>query len=202
MADALNPVVAVVSDDLAAISANSAASIPAGSNLIGHVDGAAASGANVTGNPLRIGAQARSTNLSTKSSGNVVDSIATLVGAIITRPYSIPEAEWTYAAGSNGIANTTTAVTMVAAAGSGIRNYLTCLHIAHDTLGAATEIVIRDGAAGTVIWRSKLQTAASENIKVVFPSPLRSTANTLMEVATISAVTGGVFVNASGFQAP
>ena len=32
---------------------------------------------------------------------------------------------------------------------------------AHDALGGATELAIRDGAGGAVLWRHKLQTAAT-----------------------------------------
>ncbi len=113
----------------------------------------------------------------------------------------VPPTPWQYAAATSGIASTTTAVTIKAAAGSGIRNYITSLSIAHDTLGAVTEFAIRDGAGGTVIFRTKLQTTAKEDTIITFPSPLFSTANTLLEVVTLTSVTGGVFVNASGFTA-
>ena len=109
---------------------------------------------------------------------------------------------WNYAAATGGIVNTTTAVTIKAAAGASVRNYLKTLTIAHDTLGGATELAIRDGAAGTVLWRGKLQTAAIDSCQaasIEFDPPLKGTANTLMEVVTLTAVTGGVFVCATGF---
>ena len=108
---------------------------------------------------------------------------------------------WNYAAGSGGITNTTTAVTIKAAAGASVRNYLCTLKVGHDTLGAATELAVRDGAAGTVLYRGKLQTTANEGGNdITFTPCLRGTANTLMEVVTLTAtVTGGVYVNASGY---
>lgn len=109
---------------------------------------------------------------------------------------------WNYAAAASGIVNTTTAVTIKAAAGASVRNYLKTLTISHDALGAATEIAIRDGAAGTVLWRGRLQTAATDSASgsvIQFDPPLKGTANTLMEVVTLTAVTGGVYVNATGF---
>mgnify|MGYP007071586322 CR=1 FL=1 len=106
---------------------------------------------------------------------------------------------WNYAAAASGIVNTTTAVTVKAAAGASVRNYISSIDIEWDTLGAATEFAIRDGAAGTVIYRTKLNTAAGRKT-VNFPVPLRGTANTLVEVVTLTAsVTGGVFVNLQGF---
>jgi hypothetical protein len=107
---------------------------------------------------------------------------------------------WSYAAATGGIVNTTTAVTIKAAAGASVRNYVSSCTISHDALGAVTEVAIRDGAGGTVLWRGKVQTAAAEDRTISFPVPLKGTANTLLEVVTLSAtVTGAVFVNCQGF---
>lgn len=166
------------------------------------VTGPAAHDAAISGNPVRIGARALTANFTGVATGDVVDMAATVVGAQIVKPYSIPEADWTYAAAASGIVNTTTAVTVKAAAGAGIRNYITGLQIAHATLGAVTEFAIRDGAAGTVLFRIQLQTAAKEDIQIEFPTPLRGTANTLLEIVTLTAVTGGVYANLQGYAAP
>lgn len=108
---------------------------------------------------------------------------------------------WSASAGASGIVNTTTAVTLKAAAPAGFRNFLTDLQIASDTLGAATELAIRDGAAGTVIWRGKLQTSPLGLMSINFTTPLAGTGTNLLEVATLTAVTGGVYVNAQGYVA-
>jgi hypothetical protein len=143
---------------------------------------------------------ARTSN-SPVTTGQAVGAVATLEGALVVQPYAIPEASWSYAAATGGIVNTTTAVTIKAAGAAGIRNYLTHIHIGHDALGAVTEFAVRDGAGGTVLWRAKLQTTATEGQTIKFDPPLRGTAATLLEVATLTAVTGGVFANAQGFQA-
>ena len=88
------------------------------------------------------------------------------------------------------------------AAGASVRNYLSGLIISTDALGAATELAVRDGAGGTVLWRGKLQTTAMNPTNIQFPTPLYSTANTLLEVVTLTAVTGGVYVDATGYTAP
>ena len=108
---------------------------------------------------------------------------------------------WNYAAASGGIVNTATAVTVKAAAGASVRNYVMSMQCAHDTLGAATELAIRDGAAGTVLWRGRLQTVATDSsgATVNFEPPLRGTANTLTEIVTLTAVTGGVYCNLQGY---
>jgi hypothetical protein len=148
--------------------------------------------------------EARNSTKILSSNGSFVRPIATLDGRQIVRLNSIPENEWVYAAASGGIANTTTAVTLVAAQAAGIRNYLTNLQLSSDALGAATEIAIRDGAGGTVLWRGKIGTAGIAGVSTIqFSDPLKSTAATLLEVVTLTAsVTGGVYVNAQGYIAP
>ena len=111
--------------------------------------------------------------------------------------------EWQYAAAASGILNTTAAVTIKAAAGAGVRNYITAIQFNAEALGAATEIAVRDGAAGTVIWREKIGTGGLTNgISITFNTPLKGTANTLLEVVTLTAsTTGAVYFNAQGYQA-
>lgn len=109
---------------------------------------------------------------------------------------------WNYAAATGGIVNTTTAVTMKAAAGAGFRNYITDLQVQTATLGGATELAIRDGAGGAVLWRTQLQTTALPLLPINLESPIVGSPNTLLEVVTLTGVTGGVFVNAQGYVAP
>lgn len=148
--------------------------------------------------------ESRTTSKTSVPSAAAVRPIATQDGRQIVRPNSIPENEWVYAAESGGITNTTTAVTIVAAQAAGVRNYLTSLQLSSDALGAATEIAIRDGAGGTVLWRGKIGMAGITGVSTIqFSDPLKSTAATLLEVVTLSAsVTGGVYVNAQGYKAP
>ena len=154
--------------------------------------------------PIAIAAEARTSSKTSVSNATLVRPIATTDGRLITRLNSIPENEWVYAAASGGITNTTTAATLVAAQAAGIRNYLTSLQLSSDALGAATEIAIRDGAGGTVLWRGKIGMAGITGVSTIqFSDPLKSTAATLLEVVTLSAsVTGGVYVNAQGYKAP
>lgn len=105
---------------------------------------------------------------------------------------------WAYAAAASGIASSTTAVTIKAAV-SGKRNFVSAIQISHATLGAATEVAIRDGAGGTVLWRGTLNTVANENLSVEFPVPLMGSVNTLLEFVVLTSVTGGVYINAQGY---
>ena len=169
-----------------------------------YLAGGAAAEGGAAANPIPIGAEARTSSKTSVTNAALVRPIATQDGRLITRPNSIPENEWQYAAASGGITNTTTAVTLVAAQAAGVRNYLTSLQLSSDALGAATEIAIRDGAGGTVLWRGKIGTAGITGVSTIqFSDPLKSTAATLLEVVTLTAsVTGGVYVNAQGYKAP
>jgi hypothetical protein len=166
--------------------------------------GASFEGGGVGTNPIALGVECRTSSKTSVANSTLVRPIATPDGRLITRLNSIPENEWVYAAASGGIANTTTAVTIVAAQAAGVRNYLTSLQLSSDALGAATEIAIRDGAGGTVLWRGKIGTAGIAGVSTIqFSDPLKSTAATLLEVVTLTAsVTGGVYVNAQGYKAP
>jgi len=127
----------------------------------------------------------------------------TSAGLQAVMPFTTPEAGWSYAAAASGILNTTTAVTVKAAAGASLRNYITNIQVMSEALTTATELVIRDGAAGTVIWRTKIPTGGLPTLNIDFNVPLKSTANTLLEVATLTASgAGAVYVNLQGFVAP
>lgn len=168
------------------------------------LSGYANEGAAITSQPVPICLEGRTSSKTSVASGQAVRPISTADGRQIVRLNSIPENEWQYAAASGGITNTTTAVTLVAAQAAGIRNYLTSLQLSSDALGAATEIAIRDGAGGTVLWRGKIGMAGITGVSTIqFSNPLKSTAATLLEVVTLSAsLTGGVYVNAQGYIAP
>lgn len=128
----------------------------------------------------------------------VLDSIDAAVNA--EPAYAIPDADadssWSFAAASGGITDTT-GVTAKTAAGAGIRNIVTRVQVinAHATVG--TDVQIRDGASGTVLWRG-YAVAAGGGVSAVFDPPLKGTANTLIEVAC--GTTGAeVYFNLQGY---
>lgn len=158
----------------------------------------------VSGNPTRIGAYAASATPTQVANGDTVNLLADRTGKLIVRPWTFPDNEWAYAAASSGIVNTTSAVTIKAAASSGNRNYITSVQIMAEALGTATEVAIRDGAGGTVLWRTKIGTGGlTAGLNVNFVIPLKGSAATLLEVVTLTASsTGAVYFNAQGFIAP
>ena len=158
----------------------------------------------VPSNLVPIGLEGRTSSKASVTNATSVRPIATVDGRQIVRLDAIPENEWSYVAASGGITNTTTPVDIAGGAGSGVRNYVTSLQLYSDTLGTATEIVLRDGAGGSILWRSKIGTAGTggtQNIR--FHSPIRGSTNTVMQFACLTATgTGSIYVNAQGYKAP
>lgn len=165
--------------------------------------GNAAEDAATTSSPLIVGGVVRTaTSPTTLIAGDAARATMTSSAAAVVYPYAVPEISWSYAAAANGILNTTTAVTIKAAAAAGIRNYITSIQVFSEALTTATELAIRDGAAGTVLWRTKIPTGGLPTSQFVFAVPLRGTAATLLEVVTLTASgTGAVYFNAQGFTA-
>ena len=166
--------------------------------------GTGSEGGVTISNLTPVGVEARTSSKTTVSNGQFVRPIATLDGRQIVRLDAIPENEWSYVAASGGITNTTTAVALAAGAGSGVRNYITSLQVSSDALGTATEVVIRDGVGGAVLWRTKIGTAGTVGIQNIrFRPPLRGSTNTILEAACVTATgTGSIYLNAQGYKAP
>ena len=153
-----------------------------------------------TGSPVRVAGRVNTTLDTTLIQGDASDVMITSAGQVIQKPFGSAENDWQYAAAASGIVSTTTAVTIKAAGAASIRNYITAITIMAEVLTTATELVIRDGAAGTVIFRTKIPTTGLPTTNIEFPTPLKGTAATLLEVATLTATAGAVYVNARGYQ--
>lgn len=164
-------------------------------------DGTASIGSGVPSDALSNSTNAIATQaLNSVFNGTTWDRLPGTTAGLVQLPYALPASRIYYAAASGGILNTTTAVTMFAAAGASVRNYITSLEIMAEALTNATELAIRDGAAGTVIWRTKIPTGGLPTTQIKFDPPIRSTANTLLEVVTLTASgAGAVYVNAQGY---
>lgn len=130
--------------------------------------------------------------------GGVFIYDVTPITAAIPIRFGAPVAnDWAYVAASGGI-TTTTAVTIKAAGGGSVKNYVTSLQM-FNSGAAGTEVIINSGAAGTPIWRGYVG-ATSAATTVVFQNPLQSAANTLLEVVLSSGVTVAVRFNAQGYS--
>jgi hypothetical protein len=131
------------------------------SNTTGNV----AHDAAVSGNPVRIGARALTSNYTAVATGDVADLITTLVGALVQKPYAIPELDW---AGITQISNSATANQIKAAVASN-QNYLTGFTLQHATLGGSADFCIRTtpvASTTATISSNTLVMAATYNWKV------------------------------------
>lgn len=144
------------------------------------------------------GFEARATEPTAVADADATRGITTLLGKQVVAPYTIPASSWSYAAASGGITNTT-GVTAKAAAGAGIRNYVTRAQIVNGHASTGTDVQIRDGASGTVLWRGWAESAGG-GVTAVFDPPLRGTANTLIEIACGTTGTA-TYINLQGFVA-
>lgn len=143
-------------------------------------------------NPVGVGARAANTNPAAMSANaDIAAVLATMIGALVTKPYAIPEAGWN----ANLALTTTTAQALAGAAGASIKRYITAVQ-AINTGAAAVDLIILDGT--TERWRMTLP----QNVPVdfEFPTELTVTANTALN-ANLSAA-GTVRVCAQGYTAP
>lgn len=160
-------------------------------------DGAVASGSPASGNPLFIGGEVRTANRAAEITGDILPFQLSSIGSLLVAPYALPDATWLYTAPAGGIINNT-AVAARAAAGAGIRNYVTGMQLSNAN-AVATEFAILDGA--TIIWRGFLPASNATTFDFEFITPLRGTANTAINVQCLT--TGAqVYVNLQGYSAP
>lgn len=108
----------------------------------------------VTGSPLRVGAKAETalSGITLVADGDATDLHAGVDGVLITRPHcNLEDIVSGVAAITDG-----SSTSVIAAAGSGVKIYITSVIIANSS-ATAVSVDIRDGAAGTV--------------KATFPAP-------------------------------
>lgn len=160
------------------------------------VNGTAAHGSTISGNPVRGGARAVTANPTAVTTGQTADLISTLVGVQINKLFSIPNLDWQYAGPVAGL--TTAADTAAKAAGAaGIKNYVTGMTVQNNS-ATATEFQVKDNA--TVIWRC-LCPANMPVTNIQFPTPLQGTAATVLNVQAVTAASV-VICCLQGYQAP
>jgi len=151
-----------------------------------------------SGNPLKIGLQARTTDPTASVSARRVNAIGSTLGKQVVLQGAVPDLTWQFASAAGGVVNTADVALKAAVAGT--RNYLCNLTVVNSHATVSTEVIVKDGAA-TVIFRGWAQ-AAGGGFAVAFNPPLRGTANTALNVAEITATaTAGVVASASGYQA-
>jgi hypothetical protein len=164
------------------------------------IQGAAGHDSAISANPVRIGGRALTSDYTAVASGDTADLKTTLNGALIVKLDQIPENTWSYPS-TGSLPNNAAAVTIKTAAAAGIRNYLKTAQISTSVLTNSTDLVIRDGSGGAVLWRTQLQTTGLPLTSLTFDPPLRGTAATLMEASLVTPTTGNINFNAQGYIA-
>jgi hypothetical protein len=160
--------------------------------------GAAASGASVSGNPLYQGARAQSAEQTAVTSGQAIGVAADLTGKQITLPYANPENSLNGQITSAMTGTSTTAVTGMGAQGAGVRVYVTSCTFSNSHATVGTMILLQDGSGGTTIWQAPAA-AVYGGATVNFPTPIKTTANTALFAANVT--TGAnTFVSCTGFK--
>lgn len=114
-------------------------------------------------------------------------------GGLTAEPPTTP---WNYVAATGGITNTT-AVTLAAAAGVGLANYLTSLTL-HNKAATASEFTITDQVSGSTLYLGWAPASMSAPITIQFPTPLASGPNSALQFACGTTATA-TYVNASGY---
>lgn len=129
-------------------------------------NGQAAHSAASSGSPLRIAGRVNTSVDTTLIAGDTSDQFMTTGGASIVKSYAVPEVEFNFL---GSITNSTTAVVFKAASGASIRNYITSIILNNDTLGAASELVLKDGAitfASQTIASNIITSSAAHDLKI------------------------------------
>ncbi len=173
---------------LQSIISNIASAIPAGSNLIGHVDGAGAQAASVTGNPARNGCRTATAAPTATTDGQLQDMECGAEGKQIVLPYTIKELA---VRGSTGAITNTTQTSIIASAGGSLKNYITAIQCANS--GATTSILTFTDAATTILINP-----AGGGGSWTFPVPLATAAATAFQVTPGSSSTSQ-YCSAQGY---
>lgn len=166
---------------------NSSSTVP----IVGTVSGMAAHDAAVSGNPLLLGAEARSSERAAVAQGDAVRLAADLAGKLVTSPYALSDDLVDgMSAACAGVAGT---ADIIAAAAAGKRHTLTSLSI-NNTNATATEWELIDGD-GTVRWSG--QVAANGHAHVNWPSGLNGTVAGKWSIKQTQA--GAIKASAAGY---
>lgn len=187
--------VSVENTSLAVTSASaldvSAATVPVDLGANNDVQGATAHDSAVSGNPFLQAAEARSAEGTAVASGDVVRLMADLAGRLVQQPYAPVDAHWH----TTGSKTDTSELTLNAAAGAGIKNYLVDVTLAN-TSSTAITVILKDGSGGAELWRYPVP--ANGGVVFTHALPLPTTANTAL-VAVASAAASSVYISASGY---
>jgi len=159
----------------------------------GEVEGPTGHDSPSAANPLLIGAHAVSAEQTAVANADLTRLITDLVGKLIVLPYANPE---NLVSGKTAAITDTTNTQVLAAAGAGVRNYVTTILVTNSHATVGTLVKINDGS--TEIF-SGYAAAAGGGFAISLVSPLRGTANTAVN-AQCGTTGANVYVSATGYK--
>ena len=161
------------------------------------ISGTVAHDAADAGNPLKVGARARSSEIAAVANNDRSDLLTDLVGKLLVLPYSNPE---NFVSGAITTAMTgTTTTSLIAAPAAGLRNYITQITVSNSHATVGTDVIIQDGSGGTTLYVIPAA-AVYGGAVLTFPVPLRQT-NTATAIYCANVTTGSsTKVSASGYK--
>lgn len=162
------------------------------SQLQAAVSGPTAHSAARTANPVTVGGQVVTALDTTLVNGDVAYLMQTAAGQLVIKPFGDAANDWQAAL----TLTTNTATAAKAAGAASIRNYCTQVTV-QNTNATATTLLILDG--GTTLWQVSLPASMTLPVQFVFPTPLRGTAATAMNV-NCGTTGANVLVNITGYQ--
>lgn len=147
-----------------------------------------------SGNPMKIGYRARTSDITAVANDDRTDAIADKIGRLVVAPYSIPENE---VKGTTADIVDTTSTQVIAGIAS-TKLYITSLTVSNMSAGTATRVDLRDAIAGAIIWQGPAASAGG-GFTHSFPTPISTTAGNglFAQCATTGAQ---VQVSASGYS--
>jgi hypothetical protein len=143
-----------------------------------------------SGNPVKVGGRARSSDIAAVANDDRTDFVADLTGKQVVRPHCIAEQQVSGVASTSGTGDTS----VIAAQGVGVRLYVTSISIANSS---ANNPVVEIKSGTTVIWRTIAPASGGSNI--IFDPPLRLAANEALNMASLTG-SSTVYFSANGYR--
>lgn len=148
-----------------------------------------------SGNPIKLGARARSSSIGAVAENDRTDLISTLLGKLLTQPYALPGLLTSGSANSTGTGNTQ----VIAAPGAGLRIYITTLIVSNMHASVSTKVQIKSATTSTG-YPVIPAPFGGGGAALSLPAPLRFGVNEAVQFA--NATTGAdVDVSAIGYVA-
>lgn len=174
--------------------------VNAASSVIGataSISGISSVGGTISENPVNVGGKAVSAEQTKVATGNKAQFVSDLVGKQITLPYANPE---NFVSGVTSVVTGTTATSVLAAAGAGLRNYVTHIvvtNIVSSVVTVGNKVNITDDGTGNVLY-SAYAAANGGGFSLTLPTPLRQPSSNF-SISVTPATQGSIVAAMTGY---